>query len=76
MSRIAERLHLQSREAFFKWNYLVKMFYKKVNCITKAWQIVLYHIPNHIVVDVEITVSDMVTHTFNSFPWNLWFGRQ
>lgn len=47
------------------------MFYEVIYCITKGREIILNHIPNKIYINVKITMSNMVTHTFYGFPRNL-----
>ena len=60
----------------FEWNDLVEMFYEIVNGGVEGGQIIFYHIPDHVVVDVEVAVGYAVAHALDGMPGNLRAGME
>ena len=52
------------------------MFQEEIYCLTEGSQVVFYHIPHHLTIDIEITMSDMVAHALYRLPRNFGTGRQ
>ena len=52
------------------------MFYEIVYCVTKNREVILNNVPDKIDIDIKIAMSNVVAHTFNSFPRNLRSSRQ
>ena len=46
------------------------MFNQIIDCVSERTQIILNDIENNIRIDVEITVRDVVTHSFHIVPRN------
>ena len=48
------------------------MFDEIIYGFAKIRKIVLYHVPNQFMINVKITVSNMVAHALNSLPGYFW----